>query len=218
MQDKVILTISDNGLGMNLEQFGNNIFGMYKRFHTHTDGKGLGLYLVKSQMEAIGGKVSVSSALNQGTTFTLEFNIQKDIEGQICFESEYGAVYYNARINLVGVVWKMNVNSEQYRTLFSKCLEILRIYKTQLWLSDMRKQSMPSLQDHVWMLENILNEAVQNGLVRIAGIYDPKQHNDEYRSQISLTGKKMGVDVQFFTTKKEAEDWLEEYTKSIQTN
>ncbi len=216
--DKVVLIISDNGLGMNLEQFGNNIFGMYKRFHTHTDGKGLGLYLVKSQMETLGGKVSVTSALNQGTTFTLEFNIQKDIEGQICFENEYGTIYYNARINLVGLVWKINVNSEQYRTLFSKCLEILRIYKTQLWLSDMRRQGIPSQQDQAWMVENILNEAVQNGLVRIAGIYEPPQHNEEYRSKITAAAKKMEVEVQFFIAKKEAEDWLEAYTQSIQTN
>ena len=61
MQTKIVdgfveLEIKDNGLGINMETFGNDIFGLYKRFHTHTDGKGLGLYLVKSQVESLGGK------------------------------------------------------------------------------------------------------------------------------------------------------------------
>lgn len=46
---------------------------MYKRFHTHVEGKGLGLYLVKSQMEILGGEIKVESELDKGTTFTLIF-------------------------------------------------------------------------------------------------------------------------------------------------
>jgi len=68
-----IITISDNGIGIDLSKFKSDLFGMYKRFHTHVDGKGLGLFLVKSQMEILGGKIKVESELNKGTSFHLIF-------------------------------------------------------------------------------------------------------------------------------------------------
>ncbi|WP_210465661.1 PAS domain-containing sensor histidine kinase [Rufibacter roseolus] len=69
-QDEVLcLSVSDNGLGINLEKEGKNLFGLYKRFHFHVSGRGLGLYLVKTQAEALGGYVTVESQLNIGSTF-----------------------------------------------------------------------------------------------------------------------------------------------------
>ena len=68
------LYFSDNGIGINLEKFGNKIFGLYQRFHTKIEGKGLGLYIVKSQIEAMDGKIEVESSPNRGTTFCISFN------------------------------------------------------------------------------------------------------------------------------------------------
>lgn len=203
------LTISDNGLGINLESFGSNIFGLYKRFHTHTEGKGLGLYLVKSQIESQGGKIEVSSALNAGTTFTIYFKIPDKVEGQVCFESDYGTIFYNARSNAAGMIWKQQPTSEQYRILFTKCYEIIRLYATPSWISDLRKQGTIEIEDQKWMTGNILIQAIQSGLKRISGIYDPEQHNEHYRELISAQGKKLGVDIRFFQSRKEAEAWIE---------
>jgi len=69
-----ILHFSDNGIGIDLEKFGDKIFGLYERFHTHADGKGLGLYIVKSQVEAMGGTIEVESKPNQGTHFRIYFD------------------------------------------------------------------------------------------------------------------------------------------------
>lgn len=65
----VCLLISDNGLGIDLALHQNNIFNLYKRFHSHVEGKGMGLYLVKTQVTALGGKIEVESEVNVGTTF-----------------------------------------------------------------------------------------------------------------------------------------------------
>lgn len=70
-EDHISIIISDNGLGIDLENYENKLFGMYQRFHFHTEGKGLGLHLVKTQVESMGGKISVESKLNIGTTFTI---------------------------------------------------------------------------------------------------------------------------------------------------
>ncbi|NBW37684.1 MAG: hypothetical protein EBR30_22225, partial [Cytophagia bacterium] len=50
------------------------LFGLYKRFHTHTEGKGLGLFLVKLQAESLGGSVNIQSKPGIGTTFTVLLN------------------------------------------------------------------------------------------------------------------------------------------------
>lgn len=65
------LEISDNGLGIDLERNKDSIFNLYKRFHFHVEGKGLGLYLVKTQVMALGGRIEIDSRIDEGTTFTL---------------------------------------------------------------------------------------------------------------------------------------------------
>ncbi|NOS91560.1 MAG: hypothetical protein HOP30_06535, partial [Cyclobacteriaceae bacterium] len=67
----ICLSVSDNGIGLNLKLVQKKIFTIYSRFHTHVEGKGLGLYLVKAQAEALGGKVEVESKEGEGTIFTV---------------------------------------------------------------------------------------------------------------------------------------------------
>lgn len=73
MDDSVVLIFKDNGIGIDLERNRDKIFGLYQRFHDYPDSKGLGLYLVKSQVETMGGTISIDSKVNIGTTFTLTF-------------------------------------------------------------------------------------------------------------------------------------------------
>ena len=70
-KDYTVLYFSDNGLGMNMNKFGNKIFGLYQRFHSKIDGKGLGLYIIKSQIESLDGKIEVDSMPDVGTTFKI---------------------------------------------------------------------------------------------------------------------------------------------------
>src|SRR5215203_241580 len=75
MNGKIVLLFEDNGIGIDLSTAGEHIFGLYKRFHTdRAEGKGMGLYMVKTQVESMGGKISISSEVNVGTQFKIEFN------------------------------------------------------------------------------------------------------------------------------------------------
>jgi signal transduction histidine kinase len=67
------LIVKDNGIGIDLNQYGNKLFGLYKRMNTNIEGKGLGLYRVKTQVEAMNGKISVESELDHGTKFRIQF-------------------------------------------------------------------------------------------------------------------------------------------------
>jgi len=72
-EDQTILTFEDNGIGIDIERNKDKIFGLYQRFHNYPDSKGLGLYLVKSQVETMGGTIDVQSEVDKGTKFTLTF-------------------------------------------------------------------------------------------------------------------------------------------------
>lgn len=73
-----LLTIQDNGLGMDMEVCKDKLFTLYRRFHLHIEGKGMGLYLVKTQMASLGGKIEVESKPDEGSAFHLFF---KHVEG-----------------------------------------------------------------------------------------------------------------------------------------
>lgn len=69
----VRLIFTDNGMGIDLTTQGSKVFGLYKRFHPHhADGKGMGLFMVKTQVESLGGDISIKSEVNKGTEFTID--------------------------------------------------------------------------------------------------------------------------------------------------
>ncbi|GLB52618.1 histidine kinase [Neptunitalea chrysea] len=65
----LVLNVKDNGLGIDLEMYGDALFGMYKTFHVNKDSRGIGLFLTKNQVEAMGGKIEVESEVNKGSIF-----------------------------------------------------------------------------------------------------------------------------------------------------
>ena len=80
----VCLTISDNGIGINLEKHKQKLFKMYQRLmngNNKVEGKGLGLYIVKMQVESLGGTIDIESTVDEGTTFKifLKKNLKKTL-------------------------------------------------------------------------------------------------------------------------------------------
>ncbi len=85
----IILYFKDNGLGIDLTKKEEHVFGLYKRFHHHVEGKGMGLFMVKTQVEMLGGKVSVLSEVDKGTEFIIEFK---------AVDSDFTAAYENSTL------------------------------------------------------------------------------------------------------------------------
>ncbi|MGV3539938.1 MAG: PAS domain-containing sensor histidine kinase [Rufibacter sp.] len=67
------LLVQDNGIGIDLEKQRHRVFGLYRRFHPHIEGKGLGLHMVKTQVETMGGWVDLDSVVGEGSTFKIFF-------------------------------------------------------------------------------------------------------------------------------------------------
>lgn len=68
--ERIVLEISDNGLGID-KGYLPKIFTMFSRYHTHVEGTGIGLYLVKRIVENNGGTISISSQEGRGTSFII---------------------------------------------------------------------------------------------------------------------------------------------------
>ncbi len=67
----VLLTVQDNGIGMDGAQVRDKLFKPFSRLSGQGEGKGLGLHLVKNMVEKNGGHICVESIPDAGTTFRL---------------------------------------------------------------------------------------------------------------------------------------------------
>ena len=68
-----VLSVQDNGLGLNLTQDTGKLFALFQRLHDHVEGTGIGLYMVKKIVENAGGRVEVESQQGVGSTFSAYF-------------------------------------------------------------------------------------------------------------------------------------------------
>lgn len=71
--ENIILSVEDNGVGIDMERFGNKLFGFRKTFHKNKDAKGIGLFITKTQVEAMGGSIRAESHPGEGTKFIITF-------------------------------------------------------------------------------------------------------------------------------------------------
>lgn len=72
-ENKTSLTITDNGLGIDMNTHGEKLFGMYNTFHGNNDARGIGLFMVKNQVEVMNGTINIDSKPGEGTTFEILF-------------------------------------------------------------------------------------------------------------------------------------------------
>jgi signal transduction histidine kinase len=203
------LIVRDNGLGFNLDEQRENIFKLYKRFHTHVDGKGLGLYLVKTQIDTLGGKIAIVSNINRGTTFRITFPMPFDVSKQIFFDSEAAQIYYDANLNNTVISWKRNITDIEYRRAFQTIMHTLKTYHTPGWIADLRLQGVVPNEEQLWFLSTVLPEAVRCGLKRIAaiGFHDPIRRN--YFDRMIIKTAEQGITMKVFESLEEAIHWME---------
>jgi len=67
----VVLEVRDRGLGIDMGRYKDKLFGLFQRFHTHTEGMGIGLHVIHSIVESYGGKILIESEVDRGTTFKI---------------------------------------------------------------------------------------------------------------------------------------------------
>ena len=68
-EGQIGFSVEDNGLGIDLELHGQRLFGLNNTFHDHEDSRGMGLFITRNQVEALGGSIAVESEVGKGTIF-----------------------------------------------------------------------------------------------------------------------------------------------------
>jgi hypothetical protein len=206
--DHIILEVKDNGLGMDLKVQQNNLFKLYQRFHHHVSGKGMGLYLVRSQMEIMDGRVEVESEVDRGALFRLIFTVPPDLSKQVFFENDSAQLYYDALINNTVIIWKKNVTSAEYRQAFETVLQTIKKYNTPGWIADLRNQGVITSEDQKWFIANVLKSAAANGLTRIAAIGFNDPIRKEYYERMIATTQSFGINLSVFETIEDGINWM----------
>lgn len=207
-----ILSVEDNGLGIDLEKHRDNLFKLYKRFHYHTEGKGIGLYLVKLQSEALGGYIEVMSELNRFTRFTVYLRKPENIERQLLYDQPYAKIFFDASINATGVIWKGPISSEQYKDVFIKSLGFVKAFNTPNYIADISGQGVVDEADQQWMFREVIPEAIQSGLRRIASVKSDinNELKKKYLEGINNTLEKQGAIYRVFESIDAATYWIQE--------
>jgi signal transduction histidine kinase len=77
-ENYLVLSVKDNGLGIDMERHGDRLFTIFRRFHDHTEGTGIGLYMVKRLVEKNDGKIELESMPGKGSTFKIFFKINRE--------------------------------------------------------------------------------------------------------------------------------------------
>ena len=210
------LTVRDNGLGIDLKKHEKSMFKLYKRFHFHSEGKGLGLYLVKLQVESLGGVIHVDSAVNQFTEFVISIKKPANISKQVIFEESYAKFFFNARYDACGLVWSGMISSEQYRTTMTRCLELLRVYNTPNWISDAVDRGSVGPEDLEWLIKDIVTPAAKNGLRRICFIRKDANEPSTIEFVEGLRKKlpSFKIELGVFDTFQNALNWVQEKNQS----
>jgi len=194
-----LIEIKDNGIGIDLSKFGQDLFKMYKRFHVHIDGKGMGLYIVKQQVEAMDGIIEVVSKVSKGTTFQIKFPKQISIKKQEYFTSDDAILSYDADLKTSFLQWLQTPSSENYREVLNINKEMLANYNSKVWVIDIKRLGLISEADRAWFADKVLSEILRRGCKNIIIVKNEEDGKDfEYWQEMINTTKKMNVYFDFF--------------------
>lgn len=200
------LEIEDNGLGIDMGNFGEKVFGLYKRFHTHTEGKGLGLFLVKLQVEALEGEITIDSKLDCGTKFILTFPEFKNVEEQVLLDNDIATISFNAALDSLACHWKRVGTKEESIALLQTCIDFVKAYHTPNWISNMIRvvdRNEAELNEFRRKFREDLKKA---GLQRVCLIL-PEGEDQGFLESRNLDNV-YDVEIFLFGSLKEAKDWL----------
>ena len=210
---QIVLTVEDNGLGLDVGKYKEKLFGLYKRFHTHTDGRGLGLFLVKLQTQSMGGAIDVSSKLGSGSIFTVTLPIPQTPSEQLLADNEGARLYYDASLNAVGIHWKQKVTSEEFKEFLLKAVDFVKAFQTPNWISNVSNVTDRDEVELNLLRVKVRADLKQAGLKRIATIM-PKSNFPDFKTRRDIMQPVFDADTQFFDTLEEAKLWLAEQNKS----
>lgn len=212
VDDFVILEVRDNGLGLNLEKHKEKLFGLYKRFHTHVDGKGLGLFLVKLQAESLGGKVEIESTEGLGSVFRVSIANASAPDHQIVMDKEWGKLYFDAPRNTSVVIWKRALRVDEFSDFFSRCVEFNNTQRCPNWIVEIQQGTKAEEKDEEYERARMqfANEMKRTSLKRMGYVIAKENEPPDFAEYKKRLIEFYQGRIQFFSSMNEAQEWIDE--------
>ncbi len=209
-ENKCVIVIQDNGIGIDLSKHSDNMFGMYKRFHDHLEGKGLGLFLAKQQVEAMKGTISVESELSVGSRFTIKLpNVElSSIKSQLFYKSRVADIYLDVINGIATLVWKKMASPIEFKEVFTNNIEVFSSYNSDKWIIDLTLRVKMSPLEKKWVLGNAINQYVNVGIKKIAIVRTLTEEDAQFWHEFEIIIKGKPVEVIFVSSIKEAKENL----------
>lgn len=211
------LRVQDNGIGLDTSRFRDKLFGLYKRFHTHTEGKGIGLFLVKLQAEALGGRVEVDGVPGSGTEFRIFLRHQQVAGDQVLLENDMTRIHFDAGLNAMYFRWRRTVDAGEYREVISVVSEFMKKYRVPTWIADI--SDYPNDDDSI---NRIRKEFAQNlksfGLRSVVMIIKEDGDPNEIDTRKEVLKNAFDMDVAFFSSDTKAKEWVEQRNLEVDAN
>lgn len=130
---------------------------------------------------------------------------------RVTFESDFARVAFERESNAVVTYWKKPVTIESYKETFVQILNALKENMATSFVSDINHQGIVGTTCRLWMQENILTEAIENGLSKIGTVVPEdvfhKFYMDHAKNEITINQKK--VEFRYFRHIEEALDWVD---------
>ncbi len=210
--DKFVrIDVADNGLGIDLKRFRENLFGLYKRFHTHTEGKGLGLFLVKLQSEALGGHVDVSSTEDTGTTFSIYLANNIVSEEQVLMDSPFVKIIFNSEKNYMLSQWKRILNAGEFQEASKQISDFMKNYRIPNWIIDVTQSQNTDHEFNTTRKDNYHYKLQTYGVQRMAFILTKNGITENnYQNKIEIIRDAYTMPVAFFNNVNDALGWIKE--------
>jgi signal transduction histidine kinase len=202
--------IQDNGIGIDLPKYKEKLFGLYKRFHTHVDGKGLGLFLVKLQTESLGGKVEIESAPGIGSSFTVIIPDAANPDHQIIMDKEWGKLYYDAFINTTFVIWKRSLYVNEFKEFFQRCVEFNNAQQCHNWIVEIKKGTKADDDNEEYNRARLAfaNEMKRTALKRLAYVISKENEPTDFELYKKQLTEFYQGRIKFFKTTDDALQWV----------
>ncbi len=206
----VRISVADNGLGLDIDKFKEKLFGLYKRFHTHVDGKGLGLFLVKLQAESLGGQVQIESIPGTGTTIAVVIPNITNPDHQVIMDKEWGRLYYDAYEDTTIVVWKRALSVPEFLEFYQQCVDFANSQLCANWIVEIKRGTKAEENNIEYQQARLkfANELKRTSLKRLGYVISEANETpdfEEYKKHMIAfyQGK-----ISFFRTIQDAQIWI----------
>ncbi len=180
-----LLSVTDNGLGIDLNQYGAKIFQLYMRFHEHIEGKGMGLYLIKSQVESLGGHIEVESEVDKFTKFKIFIKKPIRISEQLIFDNENVKVYFDAELNAIFFKSKKGVIRDEFKDVIYQVISFIRAHHTANLILEGDHRHFQNAENQLWIEQEIVKNYEATVLKNM--IFIESDLGEDYRDSIKST-------------------------------